>query len=149
MANKGVPANPEQPAILMKNILIADDEPELLEEWSEGLLRQGFEVVTCTDGKAVLPLLRAHPEIRIVVTDLRLPGLSGLELAKLAAKMEGPERGFILVSGHTSDSSLERLETKPFRTLLKKPVGIRKLVTTIEQVAELLETPGNSISREG
>ena len=65
-----------------KRILVADDEPDVLALVSLHLQRAGFEVLKAADGEQALRLARAE-EPALVVLDLMMPGLSGLEVAKL------------------------------------------------------------------
>jgi CheY-like chemotaxis protein len=62
-------------------ILIVEDEKSLLEAWKNKFQRQGFDVLTATNGKAALDTaLKCHPDM--VVTDLVMPSSDGLTLTK-------------------------------------------------------------------
>jgi DNA-binding response OmpR family regulator len=65
-----------------KRILVADDEPDVLALVALHLQRAGFDVLKAVDGEQALRLARAE-EPALVVLDLMMPGLSGLEVAKL------------------------------------------------------------------
>jgi two-component system, OmpR family, response regulator RegX3 len=62
-------------------ILVVDDEPALLQGVSYALTREQFEVVTAADGEAALAAAREH-EFDLVILDLMLPKLSGLEVCR-------------------------------------------------------------------
>lgn len=64
-----------------KRILIADDEPDVLSLLALNLQRAGFEVLKAEDGEKALNLARTENP-SMVVLDLMMPGLSGLEVAK-------------------------------------------------------------------
>jgi DNA-binding response OmpR family regulator len=69
------------PKTLRKKILVADDEPDVLNLVASSLVRAGYEVLKAEDGERALALARSeHPAL--VVLDLMMPGLTGLEVAK-------------------------------------------------------------------
>lgn len=66
----------------MKKILVVDDEPTLIATLRYNLEREGYEVITAQDGESGLALGRAHhPDL--VLLDLMLPGLDGLQVCRL------------------------------------------------------------------
>lgn len=69
----------------LKKILVVDDEPTLVASLKFNLERENFRVLTATDGEAALSLARANPP-DLVVLDLMLPALSGLEVARILRK---------------------------------------------------------------
>lgn len=72
----------------MFDVLIAEDEPAISETLDFLLARAGWRVASVSDGAAVLPALRKHRP-RLVVLDIMLPGLSGLDV--LRALRRDPE----------------------------------------------------------
>ncbi|MPZ73451.1 MAG: response regulator [Nitriliruptorales bacterium] len=65
----------------MPKIMVVEDEPALVEALEYGLTAEGFQVVTTTDGEASLQLFeRERPDL--VLLDVMLPGLSGIEVCK-------------------------------------------------------------------
>ena len=64
-----------------QKILVADDEPDVLNLVASNLCMAGFEVVKVTDGLAVIPAVMAHSP-RLLVLDLMLPGMSGLDVCR-------------------------------------------------------------------
>jgi DNA-binding response OmpR family regulator len=65
------------------HVLVVDDEPALSDAVSYALRDEGFEVTTCGDGESALVAIR-QDEPDVVVLDLRLPRLSGLEVCRRA-----------------------------------------------------------------
>ena len=66
----------------MKKILVVEDEPTLVATLRFNLEREGYQVASATDGEAGLAMARAdHPDL--VILDLMLPGLDGLEVCRL------------------------------------------------------------------
>ena len=64
-----------------KTVLVVDDEPKIVEVVGDYLRRAGFAVTTAADGRAALATARARPP-DLVVLDLGLPGLDGLDVAR-------------------------------------------------------------------
>src|SRR2546427_4472972 len=71
------------------NILVADDDPGLRESLERTLAREGYRVVVASDGQAALERLQGGG-VDLVLTDLKMPGLSGIELLR-AAKAIAPD----------------------------------------------------------
>jgi len=84
-----------------ETVLVVDDEAGLRRAARRSLERFGYNVIVAENGESALKMIEAHmDEIDLVVSDLRMPGIDGLELynATLAAGMNIP---FIITSGYT------------------------------------------------
>ena len=68
-----------------KQILVVDDEANLRRVLAAQLARDGYEVHAAEDGEAALALLREH-HIDLVITDLRMPKVDGMELLRAALR---------------------------------------------------------------
>lgn len=66
-----------------KKILIIEDNPIILELLTTLLKKEGFEVIISTNGKIALGIIKKHPTnyIDLIITDMQMPVLSGLEFA--------------------------------------------------------------------
>jgi signal transduction histidine kinase len=106
------------------SVLVVDDEAMLAEELADGLREEGFEVATASSAAEALGCLRADPGIGVLVSDIRMPGGSGLSLAAevLATEPDATARGVVLITAHGSmDQAVDALRsgvsdflTKPF-----------------------------------
>ena len=98
------PADPSQPA----RILVVDDEPGIRVMLSAALKREGHEVQLATDGPSALALLEAG-SVDLIVTDIRMPGMTGIELLD-AAKRIDPNLSVIMMTAFGSkDTVLDAL----------------------------------------
>jgi two-component system response regulator PilR (NtrC family) len=89
-------------------ILVVDDEPGIRVMLSAALRREGHEVLLATDGQSALSALENGP-VDLVVTDIRMPGLSGIELLD-AAKRIDPGLSVIMMTAYGSkDTVLDAL----------------------------------------
>jgi DNA-binding NtrC family response regulator len=118
------------------NVLIVDDDEGVRSFLSKALSRQGYPVNTASDGKEVLHLLKRET-FQIVLLDLNLPKISGVELLKVIKK-EYPQTEIIVISGHgTMRTALDSLKMGAY-DYLHKPFEIDDLITTVERVTEYL-----------
>src|SRR6185436_1816863 len=113
----GRDASLSEPATL----LVADDDPGLRESLERTLSREGYRVVLASDGRAALERVQTGG-IDLIVTDLKMPGLTGLELLR-AAKTIAPDVDVILLTAFgTVEEAVKAMKdgaydflTKPFR----------------------------------
>jgi DNA-binding response OmpR family regulator len=106
-----------------RRILIVDDEPKVAFFLQESLesLGHNYEVVSAASGEAALAEIE-HAPFGVVITDLRMPGISGLELMQ-RVRDEHPQTRTILITAYGSEeveAEMRRLQayryfTKPFR----------------------------------
>jgi two-component system response regulator HydG len=102
-------------------LLVADDDPGLRESLQRTLTRAGYQVVLATDGRAALERLRGGG-MDLVLTDLKMPGLTGIEVLR-AAKAIAPDVDVILLTAFgTVEEAVSAMKdgaydfiTKPFR----------------------------------
>ena len=103
-------------------MLVVDDEQGIQESLGRIFAREGFQVLTASDAKAGLELLRRQP-VKVLLTDLVMPGMTGTDLLK-AAKAIAPAEGRItvwmtsltwLMAGELSakNSTIHRITSKP------------------------------------
>jgi predicted DNA-binding ribbon-helix-helix protein len=93
-------------------VLVVDDEPLVLAVTASMLADLGCEVVTSANGSDALDKLAADQSIRILITDITMPGLSGYELAERALRLR-PGLQAILLSGRETDGRGLPLLRKP------------------------------------
>lgn len=80
-------------------LLLVDDNIDLLEMTAELLRESGFEVFPAASGKEALETLEQNPNIDAVLTDVVMPGMSGLELGHTVRRLY-PSIRVVLVSGY-------------------------------------------------
>jgi DNA-binding response OmpR family regulator len=123
-----------------RTILVVDDEPVLRETLAEALDADGFRVVTAADGREALSRFREH-QPDLVVLDLMLPELSGIEVCRIIRA----ESGVPIVMLTAKSSELDKVVglelgaddyvTKPF-SLRELSARIRALLRRTEQLTE-------------
>ncbi|GGK35333.1 response regulator [Salinarimonas ramus] len=123
-------------------ILVVDDEEDLLEELVEMLERSGLDVVGESRPRAALDLLAKHPEIDVVVTDWRMPGLDGLALMRAARcdPCARRDRTFLVMTGHEGEAGLVHALEAGAAAVLHKPFGADALLAALHGHAHAHET---------
>jgi CheY-like chemotaxis protein len=97
-------------------ILLVDDDDEVRETSADMLGELGYAVIQASNGPDALVILDKTPELQVMVTDIRMPGMSGLELSDLARDRRKNLK-VILVSGYFTPQTIQRrFLQKPFRT---------------------------------
>jgi DNA-binding NtrC family response regulator len=97
------------PSTSTPTILLVDDEEDL-RLMLEDVLKVRFEVLTAVDGLHALAQIAAHPQIELVITDLRMPRMDGIELAA-ELQSRHPDLGIIFITAHgTIATAVEALQ---------------------------------------
>ncbi|MBN8908918.1 MAG: response regulator [Alphaproteobacteria bacterium] len=96
-------------------ILVVDDDPEVRELVSEYLRDFGYNVLEADSGTKALGVVGQQKVLHLIITDIRMPEMSGLELAELAAQ-QNRDLKIIFMSGYFSPQQVgQRFLHKPFR----------------------------------
>ena len=97
-------------------VLLVDDDDDVRGTSAEMLQELGYTVLQAESGPEALAVLEAHPSLDVLVTDVRMPGMTGLELSEAALSRRRGLR-VILISGFFRPQALTcRFLQKPFRT---------------------------------
>jgi DNA-binding response OmpR family regulator len=110
-------------------VLIVDDEAELVTALEERLNLRGFEASGVTTGAEALALLADVP-FDVVLLDLKMPGLGGLEVIR-RIKEERPGLQVILLTGWGSEEDAKKGQALGAYDYLMKPVKISELVRAL------------------
>lgn len=125
-------------------LLLVDDDSEILEELSEGLLALGLPSRTARTGIEALELVVQHAELDILVTDLEMPRIDGIELLqKLAARRRARPVFAIVMTGSASlDRAVAALRLNAV-DFLQKPVAPEEVAIAVRRAMKLTEVdPG-------
>jgi len=114
--------------------LIVEDDAALRDVTARGLAACGFRAITARGGKQALEVCaRAEPPVDLVVTDLAMPGMSGIELVD-RLRRRCPGLRVLLVSGHGGEQLADgRTSELPF---LSKPFSPARLARKIRAVLD-------------
>lgn len=117
--------------VLTSSILIVDDEPTFRNHLADSLSGLGYNIVTASNGIECLKELKKR-RIDILLTDMVLPGLSGLKILELAKRLS-PITDVIMITGYaTMDTAIKALKMGA-TDYITKPVNIEELKITIKK----------------
>jgi len=120
-----------------RTLLVADDDPGLRESLERTLTREGYRVLLASDGRAALERLQ-DGAIDLIVTDLKMPGLTGLELLR-AAKTIAPDVDVILLTAFgTVEEAVKAMKDGAY-DFLTKPFRREQLLKLIDKALERRE----------
>jgi CheY-like chemotaxis protein/signal transduction histidine kinase len=129
-------------------VLVVDDEPTLRAVMRRALTRKGYAVLVAEDGERALTLAREHQgPIDLLLTDVVMPGLSGLQLARLMAA-DWPDLAVLYVSGFTFEEEVPPTDVARGIAYLPKPFDTDVLTDKVAELLSALRT-GKSIEASG
>ena len=136
------PPTPGSPGLLLR-VLVVDDEPPALEELAYLLGRDGRigEVLTAVSGEQALRLLEHDDPVDAIFLDVAMPGLSGLDLARVLARFRSPTP-VVFVTAH-DDHAVDAFELHAVDYLLK-PVRHERLTEAVRRVVGATEPADGS-----
>jgi DNA-binding NtrC family response regulator len=118
-------------------LLLVDDEAEFVKALSERLKMRDIGSEIALDGETALEMVEGEvPDV--MVLDLRMPGLDGLEVLK-KVKASFPKVQVIVLTGHGSDKDEENARALGAFEYLRKPVDLDKLLKTIKKAHSWLQ----------
>lgn len=107
------------------SILVVDDDDDVRTVLAETLTEFGYEVEQASSGEAAIAVLDRRDDIGLLITDVRMPGMNGLELAERARQRDARLR-IIVISGYFLPQSIDQ-------QFLKKPFRIQELVGAVSK----------------
>jgi len=121
------------PVTLVGHALLVDDEPLLLKSAERMLVARGLRVLVAFDGPGALREAERARELALLVTDIRLPGMDGVELAERLRKYR-PALRVLFMSGFDADPRRTMLPDDGSWTFLPKPFTGRELDRRLGQL---------------
>jgi len=116
-------------------ILIVDDEEVLRDVLDAVLRREGFDVVMAASGEQALAVLDEDEEIDLVILDVMLPGISGIDTLR-AMRISNPNLPVIVITAYSSiDGAIEAMKQGAFH-YIPKPFKNEEVVLTVNKALE-------------
>ena len=115
-------------------VLVVDDEPDIKDFLAELLEFHGIQVLKAADGMEAWQIVESSPEIDLVVSDIAMPKMNGLELLK-KIKADKPQLPVILITAYSNMMipKVNRNGAQP-EGFLNKPFDIYNLIKKIEEL---------------
>jgi CheY-like chemotaxis protein len=116
-------------------LLVVDDEPLMTELFRQYMTRRGFQVLVATTGAEAIRIAGQEAGISLVMTDMTMPGMSGVQLAE-ALLTELPGVPVMIATGHDASSGIEGMPTNVV-AVVQKPFQNRDLIRNIRSILGL------------
>jgi DNA-binding NtrC family response regulator len=117
------------------NLLLVDDEEGFVTTMTKRLARRGFQVESALSGQEALEKIKRMPLIDVVILDVKMPGMDGIETLR-EIKKEFPLVEVIMLTGHaTVESAIEGMKLGAFDYLMK-PSDLDQLIAKIEEAKD-------------
>jgi DNA-binding NtrC family response regulator len=116
------------------NVLLVDDEVSFVESMADRLTIRNLETVSALNGEEALAQLEIKPDIEVVLLDVKMPGMDGIEVLR-QIKKKHPLVEVIMLSGQaTVESAIEGMKLGAFDYLLK-PCEMDQLISKVKEAA--------------
>ncbi len=117
-----------------EKILLIDDSTEILENLSDYLISEGYEITTASDGTTGISMMEKNC-YDLILTDMKMPGADGIEVLRYA-KEHSPESICIILTGYgTIKNAVEAMKNGAF-DYLTKPVKLDEISLTLKRALE-------------
>ncbi|TFG40820.1 MAG: response regulator [Syntrophobacterales bacterium] len=121
---------------LPSKVLLVDDEREFVQTLSERLLMREMGSAVAYDGESALAMINENEdEPEVMILDLKMPGIDGIEVLK-RVKQTRPEIEVLILTGHGSEEDRETCMRLGAFAYLRKPVDIDVLTETLRRANE-------------
>ncbi len=118
-----------------ETILVVEDEAGLRELLQDILTNHGYRVLTAQDGQRALALFLDHRNIELVISDIGLPKVGGLDLYQAIRKMK-PDIKVILVSGFVDDADMQKMQKGGVNRFIQKPYQPLDVLRKVREVLD-------------
>jgi two-component system, cell cycle sensor histidine kinase and response regulator CckA len=119
-------------AIRTGAILVVDDDRRVRRLTARMLEEEGFSVYEAGSGREALRAVSEHPEIRLLLTDIAMPEMHGLELARQVAD-QAPHLRVVLMTGHAPELFTQLTGPDQYFPILLKPFNADRLIQQVEE----------------
>jgi DNA-binding NtrC family response regulator len=115
------------------NVLVVDDEAEIVEEVCGFLRRRGFEPIAANGVEAARSALEGQSQVDIVLTDMRMPPGSGLEVLK-ASVAHASRPAMLVMTGQATDEETREALRVGAASILPKPLSLRAVLEALRKI---------------
>ena len=116
------------------NVLLVDDEAPFVETMTKRLTKRDLSIIPAFSGEEALERLKEHKNIEVIILDVKMPGMNGIETLQEIRKRH-PLIGVIMLTGYaTVESAIEGMKWGAFDYLMK-PCDIDHLISKVSEAA--------------
>lgn len=113
-------------------ILLVDDQPENVESLANAIRRGGHKITTVSDPAEALAMYK-EKKFDTVISDVRMPGMSGIELLQAIRKVDSEAR-VILITGYGDAATAMAAINNHAWAMLGKPISISSMMDTLSSI---------------
>ena len=124
-----------------RRILLVDDDPDIRYAFHRLLISAGYQVFLASDGEMALDKLAEVGHVDLMIADIVMPGINGLQLAKLVRDRD-PSIGVLIISGRPLEVFRDAMPAGLEVGFLLKPFGPREFLDQVEASLEQGNLPG-------
>ncbi|MBI1326302.1 MAG: response regulator [Alphaproteobacteria bacterium] len=119
----------------MAKILIAEDDVSMRQFLKMALEKAGHEVKAAEDGLAALRIIETHPSFDLLLADIVMPGMDGIELSRKTGELH-PETKIMFITGFTAVAMEQLAQDQPngAPAVVSKPFHLKQIVEQIDQL---------------
>ena len=118
----------------MANILLAEDDLSTRQFLTGALVKAGHDVMACADGLEALKALEERTtDFHLLLTDIVMPGIDGIELSTRAATL-CPSMKVVFITGFAAMAAEQRTDTATPAKVISKPFHLGNLTKEIEEI---------------
>lgn len=126
------------------SVLIVDDEENVLKLLDKVIAKEGYHTYTASDASRAMELLMEH-QIDLLITDIKMPGMSGIELLTRVREIDPMVNVIIMTAFATLETAIEALKNGA-RDYITKPFNLDEIVASINRITAFLEDKKGSDS---
>ena len=129
-------------------VLVVDDEPANVTSLEKIFRREGMRVLTASNARSALDVVRSH-RVEVVLTDLMMPGVSGIELLRAIKKLSVDTEVVMMTAYGTVETAVQAMREGAY-DFVEKPLKRMTIVRTVRKAAERgsLVAENRSLRRE-
>ncbi len=113
------------------NVLVVDDEKDIRETLSQGILLAGYDCISAENGKCALEILAEH-DVDVVISDINMPEMDGIELLRNVKTQF--DTSVIIMTGFVDDYTYEEIVGLGASDFVQKPVRFKEIVARLQRV---------------
>jgi len=121
--------------MITPRVMLVDDEVPFVEALTKRLKKRNLNILTAFSGKEALETLDKNRNVDVVILDVKMPGLDGIETLR-EIKRAYPVTEVVMLTGHaTVESAIEGMKFGAYDYLMK-PCAIEQLMTKVEEATK-------------
>jgi CheY-like chemotaxis protein len=118
-----------------ETILVVEDDPDVRGTTTGLVANLGYRVLSASDGAEAIRLLEAHPDVRLLFTDVALPGMNGRQLADRARQRQ-PNLKVLFTTGYARNAIVHQGRLDEGVDVLFKPFSRADLAARLRRILD-------------